>query len=433
MTSKTRLLGQAVFLGPVHLGLILLDRYAFRHRNPLLGIPRTIPELFQPPDRLFRLLREHDRVPPDARFLSCEHDGGADTEPDKNVARVEIVYARPGSDPESMPIFVKLPTARRYPAAFKALLASTMIDAKEVAFHNVVFPELARQAGGRENLGFAVPTNLFATWSRSFERSILVQECVDMDRYHSRPDWMNADASMVRRIVDSATDLHRRTWQLRSVPPGVLDRFLERRGVDWLDGGIGPVLLAAPSSFRQIWRAIRRRAAREPVTISHGDCRLGNCLFSADYSDVILTDWEVNSITYYLWDVSYCMVCSFTPEDRRAHERDVLRRYLDAIREDPANEDVPSLESALEMHRISMVVIHFFSGLIALFGGVGESQGNSSEDMRSWNAKLEAAMADALEDEEAFATSLDLPVSVVRRFREDYAALLARWRRRYGL
>ena len=422
MDNKLLALSKVALLGPLRFYLILLDRYAFRSGNPFLGIPRSVPELFTPPDRVFRLLREQGCIPPEARFVSCEHCGGADTAPDKNVARMDIVYSTPASGQTKMPIFVKLPTAREYPAIFKAVLATVSTDAKEVAFHNVVLPELARQAGGRENLGFAAPKNLYATWSREFDRSILIQECVDMDKYHSRPDWMNADARIVRRIVDSATDLHRRTWQLRRVSAKTLNKFQERSGVDWLDGGVGPLLFRERSSFQKIWKAIRKRTASEPVTISHGDCRLGNTLLSSDYSEVILTDWEVNSITYYLWDISYCMICSFTPEDRRKHEQEIIRRYLDAIREDPENQDVPSFESAMELHRISMIVIQVFSWVISLFGGVGEKQGNSDNDMKSWGEKVGAAMSDALADEAALAKALDVDVSLVREFREDYLA-----------
>jgi len=429
MNSKPLILSKVIFLGPLHLTLILLDRYVFRSRNPFLGIPRTIPELFTPPDRVFCLLREHNCIPPEAGFVSCEHCGGADTEPDKNVARLEIVYSMPVSGQEKMQVFVKLPTAREWSAIAKAVIATISTDAKEVAFHRVVFPELARQAGGRENLGFAVSKNLFATWSRYFDRAVLIDECLDMDKYHSRPDWMNADVHMVQRIVNSATDLHRRTWQLRSVPPKVLARFQEENGVDWLDAGLSPLLLAAPASFREMWKAIKKRTAREPTTVSHGDCRLGNCLFTSDFSEVILTDWEVNSITYYLWDISYCMICSFTPVDRRKHEQEIIRRYLDAIRENPANSDVPPLESAMELHRISLIVVNFFGGLIAAFGGVGEKQGNSENDMKSWSEKCEAAMTDALEDEVALAKTLDVHVSLVGQFREDYAAFLRRWKK----
>ena len=427
MSIASHNLSKVLLLGPLHLNLILLDRYIFRSKNPFLSIPRTIPELFDPPERVFCLLRDHNCIPKEARFVSCKHSGGADTEPDKTVARMEIVYSTPASGEEKMEVFIKLPTARRWSAIAKAAISAIYSDAKEVAFHNTVFPELARQAGGRKNLGFAVPKNLLATWNRRFDRAILIQECVDMNRYHSRPDWMNADVRMVECILDCATDLHRRTWRLQRVPPKILAEFPEKSGVDWLNTGMAPIICAAPSSFRKMWSAIKKRTAREPSTISHGDCRLGNCLFTSDYSKVILTDWEVNSITYYLWDVSYCMICSLTPEDRRKHEKEIIGRYLDKIRKDPAIDKAPSLESAMELHLISLIVVNFFGGLIAVFGGVGEKQGNSENDMKSWSEKCEAAMNDALADEAALTRALDIPVSLVRLFKKDYLTYSRRW------
>lgn len=422
MISNTRALANVCFLGPVNFSVILIDRYLLRSGNPFLGIPRTIPELFTPAERIFNLLREHNSIPSEARFISCDHLGGAETEPDKNVAYLEMVYSLPVSGSKKIKLFIKLPTARKWSAIAKAIIATISDDMKEVAFYNDVFPELSRQAGGKENLGFTVPKNLFSTWSRYFDRSILIQECVDMDRYHSRPDWMNADIKLVQNIVGSVTDLHRRTWQLRNVPPNVVSKYKETGGVDWLDAGLKVILVAAPKSFQKMWKAIKKRTAMEPATISHGDCRLGNCLITADYSEVILTDWEVNSITYYLWDISYCMICSLTPEDRRQHEEGIIRHYLKSIAENSANIDIPSFEKAMELHRISFIVVNFFGGLIAAFGGVGETQGNSNNDIESWDEKCGAAMLDALKDQQVLAKALDIDVSLVSQFREDYLA-----------
>lgn len=420
MNSRFLALARVVTLGPWFYFLLLIDRHLFRARNPFLRFPRNLSELFTPPDRIFYLLRRHGVIPADARCISCEHCGGADTEPGKSVARINIAYSTPVASREELRVFVKLPSAREYSIFFKMVLAAVSPNAKEVAFHNIVLPELARQAGGRANLGFAAPKTLYAAWARPFDRSILVQECVDMDRYHSRPDWMNADRQMAGRIIDSATDLHRRTWQLRNMPQKVLDCYLERRGVDWLDAGVRFYAMRAPASFRKIWEAIRKRTAREPVTISHGDCRLGNCLFTPDFSEVVLTDWEVNSVTFYLWDITYCMTVSFTPEDRRRYEGEFIRRYLDAIRENPENTDVPSLESAMELHRIGMIVIQIFSWFISRFGGLGETQGNSDNDMQSWKDKLDGAMSDVLGDEAGLAKALDVESSLVKQFRADF-------------
>ncbi len=420
MDNRLLSLARVVTLGPWFYCLLLIDRHLFRTRNPFLGFPRNLSELFTPPDRVFYLLRRNGVIPAGARCISCGHSGGADTEPDKSVARIDIAYSTPASSREELRVFVKLPSAREYKIFFKAILAAVSPNAKEIAFHNIVFPELARQAGGRGNLGFAVPKTLYADWVRPFDRSILVQECVDMSRYHSRPDWMNADRQMVGRIIDSATDLHCRTWQLRNMPQTVLDCYLERRGVDWLYPGVRFYAMRAPSSLQKIWNAIRRRTAREPVTISHGDCRLGNCLFTPDFSEVILTDWEINSITFYLWDITYCMTVSFTPEDRRRYEGEFIRRYLDAIRKSPGNTNVPSLESAIELHRIGMIVIQIFSWFIARFGGLGKTQGNSDNDMQSWKANLDGAMADVLGDEAGLAKSLDVEIALVKQFRADF-------------
>ena len=93
---------------------------------------------------------DHRCVAQDARLISCEHQGGADTEPDKNVARAHVVYATDRIAREELRLFFKLPTAREWSVLYKAAIVTFTNDMKEMAFYNDVLPEFARQAGGRE-------------------------------------------------------------------------------------------------------------------------------------------------------------------------------------------------------------------------------------------------------------------------------------------
>ena len=102
MDSRLLALTRVITLGPLFFDLLAIDRYVFRSGNPFLGFPRNLTELFAPPDRVFRLLQREGVIPASARCISCEHCGGADTEPDKNVARIDIVYSTPGSQREEL-------------------------------------------------------------------------------------------------------------------------------------------------------------------------------------------------------------------------------------------------------------------------------------------------------------------------------------------
>lgn len=64
-----------------------------------------------------------------------------------------------------------------------------------------------------------------------------------------------------------------------------------------------------------------------PATIVHGDPHLGNLFLDGDR--VGFLDWGVINVTTPIRDAGYFIAMAMQPEDRRAHERDLLRHYLD--------------------------------------------------------------------------------------------------------
>jgi Phosphotransferase enzyme family len=64
-----------------------------------------------------------------------------------------------------------------------------------------------------------------------------------------------------------------------------------------------------------------------PHTIIHGDPHIGNLFL--DHGRVGFLDWGIININTPMRDVSYFLTMSMSIEDRRAHERDLLRFYLD--------------------------------------------------------------------------------------------------------
>jgi aminoglycoside phosphotransferase (APT) family kinase protein len=60
----------------------------------------------------------------------------------------------------------------------------------------------------------------------------------------------------------------------------------------------------------------------------HGDTHIGN-LFD-DGGRTGFLDWGVINVTAPLRDASYFIIMALQIEDRRAHERDLLRHYLQA-------------------------------------------------------------------------------------------------------
>jgi hypothetical protein len=73
--------------------------------------------------------------------------------------------------------------------------------------------------------------------------------------------------------------------------------------------------------------------ARAPWTIRHGDLRLDNLLFDIDgvAGKVSVLDWGTVSLANGLADISYLLGTALDADQRRAHERDLVRSYYDVL------------------------------------------------------------------------------------------------------
>jgi len=95
---------------------------------------------------------------------------------------------------------------------------------------------------------------------------------------------------------------------------------------------IPPAVLARKS---EIWPAAVRSLAlheREPRTLLHSDVHLGNWYVTSD-GRMGLCDWALVCKGHWARDVSYALTTTLAIADRRAWERELLRRYLERLRE----------------------------------------------------------------------------------------------------
>jgi aminoglycoside phosphotransferase (APT) family kinase protein len=77
-----------------------------------------------------------------------------------------------------------------------------------------------------------------------------------------------------------------------------------------------------------LWEAISQR----PRTLLHSDFRLDNMFFDlADGSPFALVDWQLVQQGLGPGDVTYFVTGSYTSEERRRCEMDLLRVYHDAL------------------------------------------------------------------------------------------------------
>jgi hypothetical protein len=92
-----------------------------------------------------------------------------------------------------------------------------------------------------------------------------------------------------------------------------------------------------PEDVRRQGRAVieRRpdldaRLGRGPLTLLHGDTHVGNMAF--DGAEPVFFDWQVLRRGPGMRDVAYFMVTSLPVETRRAHEEQLVRSYVGALK-----------------------------------------------------------------------------------------------------
>ena len=72
---------------------------------------------------------------------------------------------------------------------------------------------------------------------------------------------------------------------------------------------------------------------RGPITVLQGDSHIGNLFLDPNGREggrVGFLDWGLIQLGTPMRDVGYFITMALSPENRRAHERDLIRRYLDA-------------------------------------------------------------------------------------------------------
>jgi hypothetical protein len=101
---------------------------------------------------------------------------------------------------------------------------------------------------------------------------------------------------------------------LEMLLPGFLERYADRLTPEVLElvQRVVPKLGGAPPPTG-------------PETVVHGDFRNDNLMFGGER--VCVLDWQTVSIGHAVADVSYFLGGSLLPDDRRAHERELLERY----------------------------------------------------------------------------------------------------------
>jgi aminoglycoside/choline kinase family phosphotransferase len=127
-------------------------------------------------------------------------------------------------------------------------------------------------------------------------------------------DWLYRDPEAGRMFMMGMLPLF---WN------GFRERYADRLGSDVHEAG--------GALFSNLERYLSSRD--EPTTVVHGDYRLDNLLFGAagGGTPIAVVDWQTCALGAGLNDVAYFIGAGLQLDDRRAHERDLVRRYHDGL------------------------------------------------------------------------------------------------------
>lgn len=112
----------------------------------------------------------------------------------------------------------------------------------------------------------------------------------------------------------------------------------------------GPAAKALVSALDGNADAFYRAFETGPLTLLHGDSHLGNTFSRADGRSGLL-DWQVIWRGPGMREVTYWMVTGLEPGTRRAHERELIDRYLDGLRS-AGTPGVPDAATAFDQYRV---------------------------------------------------------------------------------
>ena len=96
-----------------------------------------------------------------------------------------------------------------------------------------------------------------------------------------------------------------------------------------------------PQAIHDVWQGT-------PKTVIHGDAHIGNLFF--DHGRIGFLDWGIINVNTPLRDASYFLSMCLSVEDRRKHERDLLKHYLE-LRKSHGGSEI-GFDEAWKTHRL---------------------------------------------------------------------------------
>ncbi|HUP72335.1 MAG TPA: phosphotransferase [Acidimicrobiales bacterium] len=252
---------------------------------------------------------------------------------DNAAGAPSIMFAKlPPSDPARRETIAKTNMGRRE-ALFYATLASTLtlrVPDAYVALHDERDGSFLLLLEDLVTTGAAVSDG---TWGIAPEPAArALDELAEMHVRFADPARREALAPWVPRAS------HGSSYGATMLRYG-LDHHRDRLSDDF--AAVAEIYIDRSDALHALWQ-------EGPATVIHGDPHIGN-LFD-DHGRAGFLDWGIINVSTPMRDVSYFLNMAMSIEDRRRHERDLLRHYLE--RRVAAGGSEITFDDAWHAHRI---------------------------------------------------------------------------------
>jgi aminoglycoside phosphotransferase (APT) family kinase protein len=257
-------------------------------------------------------------------------------------ARLRVTYAEQGDAPDVM--FCKLPPTDER----RAQIIATGMGHREARFYAELAPSIAMR----------VPHPHVARTDDDGHFALLLEDLVTTGCAVSDGTWgipVDAAAGAIEdlaalhvRFDDPSRRAAEAPWVHVSRPTRNYAAPMLREGIDHHRDRltdsfveIAELYIAHHDELQVLWHD-------GPHTVIHGDTHIGNLFL--DDGRVGFLDWGIINVNTPMRDISYFMTMAMSIEDRRTHERDLLRLYLDVRRAAGVSEI--TFDDAWRAHRI---------------------------------------------------------------------------------
>lgn len=195
----------------------------------------------------------------------------------------------------------------------------------------------------RPRLSIEAPQAWFAETEADSGQALVLMEDLDLRGVRYGDPTVPLDLAQVRDCLALLAQCHGRWWrqtELRHADayPGMLagiaDLFFSKEHWDRLmslpRGRHVPPALRDREGLRRAWERMQALAQPQCECLVHGDAHPGNLYFTREGRAGFL-DWQNTMHGPWMHDVAYLIATALTVADRRDHERELLREYLDAL------------------------------------------------------------------------------------------------------